>query len=142
MSDLREKLFMILAEYGRGYDRGTDATFAAADRILALLPKVPELRWDMCGDVEALKLGDVALGAVYRTEKLGEFIGYMNGRRTIRAGEEMARAAVEDAVHKALGWKSMSDDGWIPIEMAPTDVRVDVWVRREGCTCHERRLRR
>jgi len=26
----------------------------------------------------------------------------------------------------------MTDDGWIPIEMAPTDVRVDVWVRRVG----------
>ncbi len=112
MTDLREKIVGCLRAWtedtiedidAHGEVCSADSAEELADRILALLPKVPQLRWDMCSDVEVLKLGDVALGAVYRTEKLGEFIGYMNGSMTIRAGEEMARAAVEAAVRKALG---------------------------------------
>ena len=102
MSDLRGKLFMILAEYGRGYDHGTDATFAAADRILALLPKMPELRW-LC---DQLFLGNLRVGQVEEDR---------NGQMRLYAGEkiiggampmDVARDAVEAAVRKALGWKA------------------------------------
>jgi hypothetical protein len=103
MSDLRGKLLMILAEYGRGYD-----TFAAADRILALLPKVPELRWDeygtlMLGDPEdGIKSGEVMLNAN------GTWRGCTSSQWIVwdAATEPEARAAVEAAVRKALGWEA------------------------------------
>ena len=99
MSDLRGKLLMILAEYGRGYD-----TFAAADRILALLPKVTELRWDGT----KLRSGEVCLGKVVYSQYVSEWGLYDMMGRSLgwRATEPEARAAVEAAVRKALGWEA------------------------------------
>ena len=75
------------------------------DRILALLPKVPELRWDeynnlMLGDIDdGLIAGEVAIDAG------GTWLGgtsheWIDQRFATR---EEARAAVEAAVRKALG---------------------------------------
>ena len=76
--------------------------YQIADRILALLPKVPELRWDGA----QLFLGSLRVGFVTEDR---------NGQMLLHAGEKMiggampmdvARAAVEAAVRKALGRKA------------------------------------
>ena len=116
MSDLREKISTILydwrddvindaAEVDRWADTA-DATNVVADRILALLPKVPELRWDeygslMLGDIEeGINVGEIAPNAD-GTWRAGTSYKWINWSSPT---QEEARAAVEAAVRKALGW--------------------------------------
>ena len=112
MSDLREKingLVMVAADCFSSPSQGDiERCGKVTDRILALLPKVPELRWDeygtlMLGDPEdGIKSGEVMLNAN----------GTWHGRTSSQwivwdaATEQEARAAVEAAVRKALGWEA------------------------------------
>lgn len=102
MTDLREKIVEIFCEWNED-----ETAESVADRILALLPKMPELRWDeynnlMLGDIDdGLIAGEVAIDAG------GTWLGgtsheWIDQRFATR---EEARAAVEDAVRKALGWE-------------------------------------
>lgn len=117
-SDLREKISDMLDEWRSNIVEDTVAhdwgrvtkthssTYDIAGRILALLPKVPELRWDehrnlMLGDIEeGIDVGDVAENAD------GTWRGGTSTHWVVwsAATEAEARAAVEVAVRKALGW--------------------------------------
>lgn len=120
MTDLRENIYELLTKWRMDIHNDTAAdgsrnywankpasTYDIADRILALLPKMPELRWDeynnlMLGDIDdGLTAGEVAIDAG------GTWLGgtsheWIDQRFTTR---EQARAAVETAVRKALGWE-------------------------------------
>ena len=118
MTDLLERISDLLHEWRSdiidetvAHDWGCHAkkpasTYDIADRILALLPKMPELQWDeynnlMLGDIDdGLIAGEVAIDAG------GTWLGgtsheWIDQRFATR---EEARAAVEAAVRKALGW--------------------------------------
>ena len=74
-----------------------------ADRILALLPTVPELRWD--GDY--LRIGRICVGVVEEEDDCDLCYGCFDDCRIISlVSEAEARAAVEAAVRKALGWEA------------------------------------
>ncbi len=121
MTDLREKISDLLHEWRSdiidetvAYDWGCHAkkpasTYDIADRILALLPKVPELRWN---ENDRLLLGNLCIGC---TSSFGEgsHQGYVVNTDETEWSEivaedeptdQAARAAVEAAVRKALGW--------------------------------------
>ena len=68
------------------------------------LPKVPELRWDGT----KLRSGEVCLGKVVYSQYVSEWGLYdmMGLSLGWRATEPEARAAVEAAVRKALGWEA------------------------------------
>lgn len=112
MSDLREKingLVMVAADCFASPSQGDiERCGKVTDRILALLPKMPELRWDehrtlMLGDIEeGIDVGEVAENAD------GTWRGGTSTHWVVwsAATEPEARAAVEAAVRKALGWEA------------------------------------
>lgn len=113
MTDLREKIVDMLDEWrdeiiddivahdwGRVTKTPAD-TSDIADRILALLPKMPELRWD--GDY--LRIGKIYVGVVEEEDDCDLCYGRFDDSRIIsRVSEPEARAAVEAAARRALGW--------------------------------------
>lgn len=113
MTDLLEKISDLLHEWRSDIIDETVAndwwchakkpasTYDIADRIRALLPKVLELQWD----VAKLKLGNMLVGWVYKAYNPNLYTGTLWDRVVIRdVSEAEARAAVEAAVRKALGW--------------------------------------
>ena len=113
MTDLQDKIFDVLDEWLTGiieekvsrdlgcYAKKPDNTATIADRIITLLPKMPKLRWD----VAKLKLGNMLVGWVYKAYNPNLYTGTLWDRVVIRdVSEAEARAAVEAAVRKALGW--------------------------------------
>ena len=102
MTDLREKIVDEL-RFARSLDDSrTDDE--VADRIIALLPKLSELRWD--DKTGYLRLGPFLLGRCY--EKEGLWFGvswnaYYHGPFNI---EQESRAAVERVAREALGWEA------------------------------------
>ena len=109
MSDLREKISALLNDWGNELVLTDDEREPATadditDRILALLPKMPELQWDGT----KLRSGEVCLGKVGYSRYVSEWGLYDMMGRSLgwRATEPEARAAVEAAVRKALGWEA------------------------------------
>lgn len=111
MTDLREKIVGCLRAWTEDTIEDIDAHGEVccaesaedlADRILALLPKMPELRWDGT----KLRSGEVCLGKVGYSRYVSEWGLYDMMGRSLgwMATEPEARAAVEAAVRKALGW--------------------------------------
>lgn len=117
-NDLREKIIRELwiwraAIRGEAHELGTSQSPSAdvvADRILALLPKMPELRWGDCEDDEGfvypvLYLNDLPVGHIHGIH--GQWIAWLDSddENPVTNGvtEQEARAAVEAAVRKALG---------------------------------------
>ena len=117
-NDLREKIAEILEDWQKevddkavAYEHGhwaiePDSPETIADRILALLPKMPELRWrGQSLELGVFELGDYAqsvaedgwMAAIVRTNFTEAWLGTFNT-------ESEARAAVEKAVRQALGW--------------------------------------
>ena len=119
-NDLREKIAEILEEWGEDKeDRGVASAYGRyvdlsepreiADRILSLLPKMPELRWD--GRV--LRIGAIAVGRVGKEDDgryYGNWLHDEDGYFTDDVNDDIfapteseARAAVEKAVREAMG---------------------------------------
>lgn len=156
MSELRDRIIVALAT--------EDSNEVIADRILALLPNVPEFHWKNyvgldCNITTKVRsyLGQVWVGYVSKDigDRKWDAWAHSTDQLHWYAGshteEAEARAAVEAAVRKALGWEAVTDehlteaqqatmdralrrsvridDGWRPIETVPTDgTRVDVWL--------------
>lgn len=111
-SDLREQISSMLdewrsdiVEYTVARDWGCAKTpfgpYDIAESIIELLPKVPELQWH--GD--QLFLGGLRVGLV--EDRNGQML-LCAGEKTIGRAMPMhvARAAVEAAVRKVLGWEA------------------------------------
>ncbi len=121
-NDLREKIITILTDWEgdivigtrdialgrRSHFKGKNAGHVS-DRIISLLPKMPELRWT---DEDDLFVGSLFVGYL-----VGSARGWYGVTVTSSHWSENtfvsshytskteARAAVEAAVRKALGWK-------------------------------------
>lgn len=100
--ELRENLISIVLEFADAVYENFDEAGAIADRILALLPPQPKLEW---------RGHNLFFGCLETTGWIaghGDRCDARFDRRSVLPGdfvpEQEARAAVEDAVRKALGW--------------------------------------
>ena len=113
MSDLREKIVGCLRAWTEdvvhdieayGEERYSQSEEDLADHILALLPKVPELRWEG----KYMMLGEFPLGSVRFHNYSERWYAYQLTTGSFSGFDKFddARDAVEAAVRKALGWEA------------------------------------
>ena len=109
MGDLREKIVNIFCKWSEN-----ETAESVADSILAILPQMPELRWN--DERNFLFLANLFVGYVgcvdsnywcgyVASDDYGEADNVIDGA----ISQEEARAAVEKAVRKALGWEMDSE---------------------------------
>lgn len=97
--ELRERIATLVA---------TLSIAEATDHILALIPPQPKLEWrdtGLRGDFEELCLGGLVVGFIFMRADGYGFLGQVGARVEMGVAfrtREKARAAVEDAVRKAL----------------------------------------